>query len=99
MADRTTKKAAARNTAKKSPTTSRKSVATSSAHGSASQKLFNADLGSKWRAIDFRKGDNVDNTALKALLREAVAYNTTHSVPRKGESRSPAGTGVRVVQC
>jgi hypothetical protein len=52
------------------------------------QKLFNAGLGSKWRAIDFRKGDNVDKTALKALLREAVAYNTTHSVPKSKGSRA-----------
>jgi hypothetical protein len=46
-------------------------------------KLFNASLeGNKWRAIDFREGDKIDNTALKVLLREAVAYNTTHSVPK-----------------
>ena len=47
------------------------------------KKLFNAGLGgSKWRAIDFREGDRIDTPALKALLREAVAYNTTHSVPK-----------------
>ena len=52
------------------------------------KKLFNAGLtGNKWRAIDFREGDKIDETALKALLREAMAYNTKHSVPRsKGSS-------------
>jgi hypothetical protein len=53
------------------------------------QKLFNAGLdGNKWRAIDFREGDKIDKTALKALLREAVAYNTTHSVPKSKGSRA-----------
>jgi hypothetical protein len=53
------------------------------------KKLFNAGLdGSKWRAIDFREGDAIDKTALKALLREAVAYNTTHSVPKSRSSRA-----------
>jgi hypothetical protein len=53
------------------------------------KKLFNAGLGgNKWRAIDFREGDKIDKTALKALLREAVAYNTTHSVPKSKGSRA-----------
>ena len=44
--------------------------------------LFNAGLGgNKWRAIDVRRGDKIDEIALKALLREAVGYNTKHSVP------------------
>jgi hypothetical protein len=52
------------------------------------KKLFNAGLeGSKWRAIDFREGDKIDTTALKALLREAIAYNTTHRVPKSKGSR------------
>ena len=51
--------------------------------------LFNAGLGGgKWRAIDFREGDKVDTRALKALLRAAIAYNTTHSVPKSRGSRS-----------
>jgi hypothetical protein len=53
------------------------------------RKLFNAGLdGNKWRAIDFREGDKIDRTALTALLREAVAYNTTHSVPKSKGSRA-----------
>jgi hypothetical protein len=47
------------------------------------KKLFNAGLdGNKWRAIDFREGETIDKNALRALLREAVAYNTMHSVPK-----------------
>ena len=53
------------------------------------KKLFNAGLaGNKWRAIDFREGDAIDKAALKALLREAVAYNTTHTVPKSKGSRT-----------
>ena len=39
--------------------------------------LFNSSLeGNTRRAIDFRKGDEVDEEALKALIRAAVALNT-----------------------
>ena len=52
-------------------------------------KLFNAGLtGNKWRAIDIRQGDKMDKRAMKALLREAVAYNTTHPVPKSKGSRT-----------
>ena len=45
------------------------------------KKLFNAGLdGNTWRAIGFREGDTIDKTPCKALLREAVADNTTHSL-------------------
>ena len=53
------------------------------------RKLFNAGLeGDTWRAIDFRETDTIDETALKALLREAVAYNTSHPVPKSKGSRA-----------
>lgn len=40
------------------------------------EKLFNASLeGNARRAIDFHEGDEVDETAFKALIREAVALN------------------------
>ena len=40
------------------------------------QKLFNAGLDAKkTRAIDFHEGDAVDETALKELIRTAVAHN------------------------
>jgi hypothetical protein len=51
--------------------------------------LFNAGLdGNKWRAIDFRESDRIDKPALKALLREALAYNASHSVPQSRGSRA-----------
>jgi hypothetical protein len=40
------------------------------------QKLFNSSLeGGTRRAIDFREGDDVDETAFKALIQAAVARN------------------------
>lgn len=61
-------------------------------HGAAlpdPRKLFNAGRGGNtWRAIDFHEADTIDRTALEALLREAVAYNTTHSVPKSKGSRA-----------
>ena len=57
--------------------------------------LFNASLdGNTRRAIDFHEGDEIDEPALKALVRAAVALNTsgkapTHPVgPRKKPKRS-----------
>jgi hypothetical protein len=41
------------------------------------KKLFNAGLDAKAsRAVDFSEGDEVDETALKDLIRSAVALNT-----------------------
>ena len=40
--------------------------------------LFNSSLeGSTRRAIDFHEGDKIDQKALKALIRAAVALNTS----------------------
>jgi uncharacterized protein DUF1801 len=53
------------------------------------KRLLNAGKGgNKWRAIDFREGDKLDKAALQALLREAVAYNNEHSVPKSKGSRA-----------
>ena len=42
------------------------------------KKLFNSSLeGNARRAIDFHEGDKVDAKALKALIREAVALNSS----------------------
>ena len=42
--------------------------------------LFNSSLeGNTRRAIDFHKGDKVDEKALEALIRSAVALNTSRS--------------------
>jgi hypothetical protein len=39
-------------------------------------RLFNASLeGNTRRAIDFHEGDKVDEQALQALIREAIALN------------------------
>jgi len=49
-------------------------------------RLFNSSLeGNTRRAIDFREGDRIDEKALKALIRAAVALNTS--------LRAGAGTG------
>ena len=45
--------------------------------------LFNSSLeGNVRRAIDFHEGDRVDEKALKALIRAAVAFNSS-SASRK----------------
>jgi hypothetical protein len=45
--------------------------------------LFNSSLeGNTRRAIDFHEGDKIDEKALKALIRDAVALNTTRATAR-----------------
>ena len=40
--------------------------------------LFNASLeGNAWRAIDIHEGENIDEEALKALIRAAVTLNAS----------------------
>jgi hypothetical protein len=47
--------------------------------------LFNSSLeGNIRRAIDFHEGDKIDDEALKALIRTAVALNTASASQRKG---------------
>ena len=42
------------------------------------KRLFNSGLGGKARrAIDLHEGDKVDDSAFKALIRDAVALNTS----------------------
>ena len=42
--------------------------------------LFNSSLeGNTRRAIDFHEGEKIDQKALKALIREAVALNSSRS--------------------
>lgn len=46
-------------------------------------KLFNSSLdGNTRRAIDIREGDKIDDRALKALVRAAVALNISKTVKR-----------------
>lgn len=50
--------------------------------------LFNSSLdGNVRRAIDFREGDTINKTALKALIRAAVALNQAGAKP-KARSRA-----------
>lgn len=52
-------------------------------------RLFNSSLdGNTRRAIDFHEGDEIDEDALKALTRAAVALNTSVRVT-VGSVRSP----------
>ena len=55
-------------------------------------KLFNAGLeGNKWRAIDFHKGDRINERALKNIIRAAVAYNRA----RLKEKTPASARGIR----
>ena len=49
--------------------------------------LFNSSLdGDTRRAIDFHEGEQSDAKALKALIRAAVALNTSSAAPRPGRT-------------
>jgi hypothetical protein len=51
--------------------------------------LFNSSLeGGTRRAIDFHEGDAIDEEALKALIRAAVALNTSRAAGSRKKSRS-----------
>ena len=48
--------------------------------------LFNSSLeGNTRRAIDFHEGDKIDETALKGLIRAAVALNMSSAAQRPGK--------------
>ena len=51
--------------------------------------LFNSSLeGNTRRAIDFHEGDKIDERALKALVRAAVALNTSRPAARPARKKS-----------
>lgn len=54
--------------------------------------LFNSSLeGNVRRAIDFHEGETIDQKALKALIREAVALNASGAAAKKGaKGKRPA---------
>jgi len=55
-------------------------------------KLFNAGLGGNaWRAIDLFEGDEINERALKNLVRDAVDYNQI-----KLKRKAPAGSRANV---
>jgi hypothetical protein len=63
------------------------------AHLPDPDKLFNAGLdGNAWRAIDSFEGDDINERALKTLIRAAVDYNQTKLKKKK----APSGTRVKV---
>jgi hypothetical protein len=50
--------------------------------------LFNSSLeGNTRRAIDIREGDTIDEKGLKALIRDAVALNTSSAAAASGRAR------------
>lgn len=54
-------------------------------------KLFNSSLeGNARRAIDIKEGEKIDEKALKALIKDAVALNTTKTSPKKKPSAAKA---------
>jgi hypothetical protein len=67
-------------------------------------RLFNASLdGNVRRAIDIHEGEDVDESAFKALVREAVALNRSNrnvrskgSLPRPNPSGRPAKANDRI---
>lgn len=64
-------------------------------HGAAlpdPAKLFNNGLGGKvWRAIDVFEGDKIDEKALTALVRDAIALNRDMAKTRKAiRAKKPA---------
>jgi hypothetical protein len=51
--------------------------------------LFNSSLeGNVRRAIDIHEGEEVDESAFKALIREAIALNSSRSKPAKKKAKS-----------
>src|SRR5262245_29083001 len=53
--------------------------------------LFNSSLeGNTRRAIDFREGDKINEKSLKALIRAAVALNTSRAAARPVRSKKKA---------
>ena len=54
--------------------------------------LFNSSLeGNTRRAIDFSEGDRIDEKALKALVRAAVALNTPSTARPASSKKKPGG--------
>jgi hypothetical protein len=55
--------------------------------------LFNSSLeGNTRRAIDIHEGDRIDEKALKALIRSAVALNTSARASRPARSQKRSGS-------
>jgi hypothetical protein len=58
--------------------------------------LFNSSLdGNTRRAIDIREGDKIDEKALAALIRAAVALNMSATSPARPDPKPKAATSRR----
>jgi hypothetical protein len=58
------------------------------AHLKVPKGFFNASLeGNAFRAIVIHEGDKIDSAAFKALVRAAVALNTSGAKPRSGRGK------------
>jgi hypothetical protein len=56
--------------------------------------IFNASLeGNTWRAIDIHEGEKIDETALKNLIRTAVAFNLKGKSTAKARKASSKRAG------
>jgi hypothetical protein len=54
------------------------------------QKLFNNGLGGKeWRAVDISETDQLNETALKELIRAAVRFNKSEFAGKTASPRRP----------
>ena len=52
------------------------------------EKLFNSMLeGNQWRAIDILEGDKINESALKNLMREALAFDCTANSSKVNKTR------------
>ena len=57
------------------------------------KRLFNSSLeGNVRRAIDIHEGEELDATAFKALIRDAVAFNTSLKSAKKPKSKAKASS-------
>jgi len=62
-------------------------------------KVFNTGFdGNKWRAIDLFEGDKVNATALKNLVRTAIAYNQAKKTKKTSEKKAPAARRAKPVK-
>ena len=60
------------------------------------KKLFNSSLeGNVRRAIDIAEGEEVNAAAFKALVKEAIAFNTANKKPAKKSAKKATAVSVK----
>jgi hypothetical protein len=66
------------------------------AHLPDPQKVFNNGLGGKeWRAIDISEADQVNEPAVKELIRAAALFSSSELVEKKAAPRRPRSSRTR----